>query len=225
MLIRDEAKQLDHGFLEAAEEKRAGVEAWVKNELANAIFLNDPYDPTNAAARWGRAMSSDEVEKRIKKLVPDAKFHVNPRNLSKKYMTVENRGTVLVYENGRIPERSIMSRVLKETMDPSILRKGKFHIERADLPKHEVVPHVVTANGDVFHEGLGHTIWDPSRPIPGMIRTEIPWSEAIRGWRTMLAKLVKDGLTTPAAAEREFGSDNTPEWAGAMGKRDKSRPW
>jgi hypothetical protein len=186
------------------------------------MYLDDPStDPTNAPARFGRAMSASELENKLAKLNPKLRFlypdlSLNP---SKKVLAIEHPDGSLEklfpYESGIMPERSIMSRKVLDVPDSRLIGKtstgAMFHIDRRDLP-----PHEITRTGVEF---------DPSVPLPGFRRVSVPWREEVRGWRTVLLRLIAMRLISPEGAERVFGSDNTPEWKGSTGKGRKERPW
>lgn len=130
----------------------------------------------------------------------------------------------MLYEKGIIPERSWMQAVIKESLSPEIFDPNKrFHIDRKDLTKHEIIPAKFAPDGTLLQEP--DVIFDDTEPIVGMERRKIPYCEKIRGWRTMLAILVSAEVITPHQAETTFGADNTPEWAAKMGRAPVTRPW
>lgn len=223
MLVKDEARVNHHALMYEVEKERHARHAWIKEQLENSVYCDgSPEDPTNYEARWGRAMTAEQVEQKLKKLIPDLVFKRYPGKTKRK-MFLHGR-PLMIYEDGKIPERSIMQAVIRETLDPSVLI-GKFHLDRKDLPKHEVVPHRARPNGDVLFEDLGHVVFDDTETLPGMRRTKVPYREAVRGWRTMCALLVKANLVSFREIEKEFGADTTREWAALTGRRNIQLPW
>jgi len=226
MLIGDSSLQERHNTMTQAEEARANILTWVKDQLKDSVYVaDDTVSPTNAERQMGRPLPAVEVERRLLKLNHNLRFEHHPYNKTKKVMYYVRadgtKQTIMPYENGIIPEHSIMGAVIKETLDPAVAQ-NKFHIDRGSLPKHEIRPHEISEQGDVK---LGDVIWDDTVPLLGMKREKIPWCERIRGYRTMLVILVHAGYITATQAEQAFGSVNRPEWQKHMGKKDHKLPW
>lgn len=226
MLIVDSQKAAEIAESNARAAARQQTFNWIKEQTKDSVYLQDPdRAPTNFEYQMGRALSVHEVERRLKKLCPKLVFENNPYNQSKKamYYILPNgeKQLIMPYENGVIPEHSVLQGVIKETLSPEIVGGGilsrPFHIERADLTKHEVRPHEFDEQGNLTRPG--DVIWDETEAQVGMERTRIPWAERIRGWRTMLFILVSAGLITPTQAENAFGSSDRPEWQHRMGKK------
>lgn len=230
MLILNEQQLAEHDRTAKAEQERDKTAKWLRKQLETAVYIeNSGNDPTNFEKRMGRALPVGEVEKRLKRLIPQLEFEhtINP---FKKYLIfVKPDGTrekLMVYESGRaglIPEHSIMQPVIKEDLDPAVV-ESRFHLDRKDLPKHEIRPHEFNKETGELKK-LGGVEFDDREALPGMKRTRTAWSEAIRGYRTMAAFLVASGYLTPTQAEAAFGNSNTPEWASKMGRRGSETPW
>ena len=197
----------------AAQEKhQADVRKWVLDQVAHAVYLEDNnLSPANADRQIGQPMFANDLEVRLKKLNPNLYFESNPFNKSKKacYLLQPGAGKVFVcaYENGVMPEHSIMKVKEEEVWDVD-----QVHLNRKDMPKHEFVP------------GVGYQ-FDPTAARPGFKKVKLPWGELTRGWRTVLLKIVISGLATITDVERIFGTDNRPEWAGHTGKKPVTTPW
>lgn len=227
MLVKDESVNARHADMGAAEAERAKTLAWLQEQTKDSIYVSDDDNsPTNFERQLGTPLHHSVVETKLKKLNHHLFFEAHPFNNTKRIMLKElPNGTnrkIMVYEAGMIPEHSIMQAVIKETLHPDVVR-SKFHIDRKDLTKHEIKPHEFNEDGTLRE--LGEVIWDDTVPQVGIERTKIPWAERVRGYRTMLMILVHAGAITRHQAEKEFGSANRAEWAGHMGKREKTTPW
>jgi hypothetical protein len=120
--------------------------------------------------------------------------------------------TLVPYERGWTPEHSIMMLVEKEIADVDVLSRRKS-ISRADLPKSEYI------RGEGF-------VFDPTVTRPGFRKIKQVGREVTRGWRTVLIRLLVQGVITLTDVERVFGSDNTPNWAMHTGKHNHNYlPW
>ena len=214
MLVKD-TEFIERAKSQAAVEAyREQVIAWARLEEANCSLLLDPdTDPTFIPRRLGRTMTHEELERKIKKLVPAMQFVSGPGTQilnTKKMILLGPDGQErwsCIYNIGVIPERSICARMQKDVLDLS-----KVVYSRADLPKYEFVP------------GEGY-VWDPTTPAMGFKRVDIPHREIKRGWRTILLRMIVEDVLPLAAIERVFGSDNTPNWQQHTGKKDWRLPF
>jgi len=226
MLVKDSVVLEKHDRLTAAEQARSEVHDWLKNQLETSVYVSDDKtSPANFERQLGLPLSTREVERRLRLLNTKLLFEAHPNPTKKAMYFLQADGTkqyIMPYENGLIPERSVLQVVEKETLDPAVVL-GKMHIDRGSLTKHEIRPPEFNEDGTVRHPG--DVIWDNTEPILGMRRDNIPWCEKVRGYRTMLVILVHAGLITVTQAETAFGSDNRPEWQHKMGKKEHKLPW
>lgn len=196
---------MNHALIE---KQRADSARWVQEQTANCIYINDLEDsPCNAERQVGKSLSVADFEAKLRKLNPDFIFETHVHNPTKRsvYLTVgAEKKHLCVYENSYMPEHSIRAYKEEEVWD-----RVTTHIDRRDLPEHEVTP-----EGVVWHG-----------PLPGYTKVNQPWHEAIRGWRTVLLHLVGQFIVTPAQVEAVFGTDNTAEWKGHMGHGEIITPW
>lgn len=222
MLIIDSANApgLARGL--AREEKKAELRQWVDDQTRHQVYLKeDELAPTNADLQWGQKMSAALFETKLKRLDPTFRCEVNPYNPTKKALYhpfFENGlGLVCAYENDVMPEHSIREVRVEHVRDFSVGETNENPLCRADLPKYEVVPD---------DSPLGQKIvFDPTATPLGMRKVYTQGREILRGWRTILIRIVEKGLATPTQVENIFGSDNRPQWAHHMGKQALELPW
>ena len=228
MLTLDTNKVSQHVQAARQEAHTQSLVDWLRDQESNSKFLLDPNNPTNAPQRLGRQMTSESFERRLKKILPKVTFDNNTLGVRIARIELPNgvEFRVLLHAKNQpgaiLPERSTMMRVQQDIPDESIVRhmgtSTPAPLRRADLPKHEWVADATSPLG-------GRFAFDDTVPAPGMKRIDLPWREVARGWRKVLIEFVVGGFLSPAQVEREFGADDTKEWAGQMGKRLKVTPW
>jgi hypothetical protein len=208
MLIVDDANRPRIIKGDKKEFAAAQLRDWADEQLANTVFIRDhETSPANLERQLGKRLTPAAFEAQLDRLNLGLIYEVNPSNATKKaiyQLRPDGRHYICTYENTLMPEHSI--RQLKEDMvrDYDAVDFIKPKIDRVDLPKSEV------RDGELKFEG----------GVPfGMKMVLVPWRELIRGWRTVLVRLVQEKVTSPAAIEAVFGSDNRPEWATYMGKQ------
>lgn len=220
MFFLNDTKQADHAERQAFEQYQQQVKAWVSQNLALSASVEE-YDisTANAERQLGRTMWASELEARLKKLSPGLLFEVNPTNPSMKAIYKIRDGKkvfVCAYHNGVMPEYSIMR--VRTTMERDY---NTWSVDRKDFPKAEAVPSgiykKVNAAGDL--ETVPAWKFPEDTVLPGWRKIQIPWGEAMRGWRTVLVRLVMDGLVSPEQVERVFSPSDRASWAGLLGKR------
>ena len=176
----------------------------------------EQFQKTNPEVQLGKPLTTEALETRLKKLNKNLRIIRYPLmpNKAGVFLSVPTGLEFLMpCEYGIMPEHSIMTEKHEDILDPANARSGGTlsHIERKDLPKHYETP-----DGLVFEPGLR----------PGMKRIYEAGSEKVRGWRTVVIRLVKEGIISGPLTEREFGGDDTmPEWAALMGRREQVTPW
>lgn len=226
MLILDEQKQAQHDAKNFAAKERQKIADYVTDQLKDAVWVEHwDKSPTNYLRQLGQTKTDVEVEGLLKKIAPFLIFEHHPHISDKKCIyriTPDGKKLfLLAYEKGIMPERSVMAPVVREHVDPKLMMPDTFHIDRADLPKHEVVPFELNDQDPTNLNDFkgGEVIWDDTEVRPGMKRTEMPWFESKRGYRQIFAILVGMELITPAQAESVIPPDNRPEWQRAMKKK------
>lgn len=207
LVIKDTDKQIfdKADFLRKKHEEEKRL--WALEQEKNCIYLeNENEDPSNIQQQLGKFMLTPEFEKELLKILPSLKFEFHPTNPLMKalyHISGEEKKYICAYHADLLPEHSIV-KVKKEIVwDPDHTQP----LKRSDLPKHQWVQ----GKGYVF-EGIP----------PGWKEITIPWGELKRGWRTVLLKLVKEGLMTVTQAET-FGTPTSKfgqkAWSYHLGKQ------
>lgn len=213
---------------------------------------NHPFDDD---ARWGRWMTTADFERKLQAICPQVAFRYGENKLktSSKWMMAKTASgkfeDYMTYPNPRIPERSLWRQLIEHKMDRTYGRPqlGGDAMDTKDFPmeRRKWVPIQTQRLADELNaqagtnytlaeiqsawepngKGIGEWIFEPDAVLPGMKKIVHPWGEFMRGYRTILLRLVIDRYISPAQAETTFLRDQTPEWAAGMGHHAKSRPW
>lgn len=198
MLLNTSDNALRTAAFKRKEQQREQIKQWVANAEKNCKYVDDSSnDPTFAARRIGKPMHHDVLEAKLKSLNPRINFIWNQFNSTKKVLLFGKDR--IPYEAGIMPERSIMGRHTEEVPIAEVFDNPKFVLDRKDLRK----------------DGKN----------PWMRTVTQPWREEVRGWRTVLIKLVAMGAITPTQAELMFTPADNPEWQNSMGKAKHDLPW
>ena len=200
MLLNTENNYASTKRGDARAAQKAKVKSYIAAAEENCKFLADEnLDPTLAQKRIGRPIHHDVLEEKLKRLNPNLVFVWNNFNSTKKCIFFKE--THIPYEAGVMPERSIMSRKKEEVPIGDVYEgAGGFRLERGEIK-------------------------DPNKN-PWFRTIEVPWREEVRGWRTILLRLVASGAITPTQAETTFSAADNPEWQRGMGKAKHTHiPW
>ena len=215
--VRDEQNLRRDAFIKRVEKQKAEKIAWAKEQEADCVYVeNDYISPSNAEAQLGRVMNTLELESKLKLLNPNLYFITNPHNPLMKGCYVQRNNKldyICAYHAGFMPEHSIVKTKTEMVWDYEATKKP---LARADLPKHELTPQGVK--------------WDENAPRPGWKKIKKPAGELKRGWRTVLMKLVLEGLLTVNQVETTFGEPSSQfgkrAWAyRAKGRQEFAIPW
>lgn len=183
----------------------------------------DEKDLANLEKQSGQRLGTQDFEQRCQKLVPSLKFDTN-------HLTADHAKAL------HLAPSSTCRRMYRTTPEGPLQYLGS-HLDQAMIPEFQVMltrtkrlPALIT---DFQHVKAQDGSWvrvpcikgsdipkddDTTSSRPGEISVKEP-AGCIPGWRTVLAKLVGYGLTTPEAVEREFGSPDNLTWAIRMGRR------
>jgi hypothetical protein len=196
--------------------KRENISQWCQEQDAKCPVYNprEGVDYSNIMQQMGQPMSASEVERRLQRINANLRFETNWRDATKKacyYLQGDTKEFICAYENGTMPEHSIMRVVEEEIPDPDFFL-GRTPIERDKLPAHEKVEDPDSPLGFSYE-------FDPTSKRQGFKYQLKGFGEDRRGWRTLLLRLIVRKLITVEQAERMFSPDFRPEWAVHTGKR------
>jgi hypothetical protein len=225
---------------EAREQYWLQAKEWAKAQLAQGKVLEDNLNIVNPEAQMGRLMWPNQLENGLNRLISNLVFEVHPSNPSKKCLYQIRDGKkyfLLAYENGPMSEYSIMKGVVKYIPDPDFMKMGADGSPRVHMERRYAKGAAIS--NQRLEDMLNAKGWDatltelqkrnqeiPDSERPGFKKVVQPGREGLRGWRTVLAKLVLEGLLSPAQAEKEFGSGQGAAWAKHTGRLQvDSVPW
>lgn len=179
-------------------------------------------DYGNIERQQGRRLTAPSLESKIKKLVPQAVFITRPLSDSNALFCGLAPGSSLKsldikkpdntqypligYQNHPIvPEYSIILHRKVKIQNPLVKEA-----DSSQFPKSEKVK-----------QADGTYKWVFDGPTPFEIETYEECGTIV-GWRSILARLVRERLTTPEACDREFGTSDRLSWAVRSGRRDEA---
>src|SRR5690348_7543651 len=202
---------------DAIERHKQQLIDYIQREMEHVVFTeNDAIDPSNAERQMGRPLTSQEMERRLRPVLPsNIAFIDHPYNPDIRAVVrsknINEYETICPYHRGVQPEHSIMQVKEIEIPDVDVLARRKS-ISGRDMPKSEYVP------------GVGF-VFDPTVTRPGYVRVKQLGHEVRRGWRSVLIKLIMQGLLTITDAERLFGTDNNAAWQQHVKGVNNDIPW
>jgi hypothetical protein len=223
MIIRDEAKQvkdkIEQGTRDRWDTNQGRVDKARKNE---AFILNDARPKYNAAAQWGKALTTKDFEAKLLRMNPNFRFvHYDHEDLAQvilagrhdpskpwhhKKLVYEMNDPVegfvqiqiCIYPTEMMPEFSIMQVAEKEVPNPEYISTGKPIGPDSPILKKFTEAH-----------GVG-----------------------LKGYRQVLTEIVYAGfklgfpIITLPQIEKEFGPCSTAEWQQKiLGGSHDGRPW
>lgn len=207
MLIKDEAQLARDKFFRDVDADNERI-AQSLHQYDGAVLIGKDHDPTDLFKRMGKALAATELIKKLEQLSYYIKVERHPQksNMWVVYnITANGKKYVSAFEDGIVPERTIMDTKTTLDVDPSSLtpswRPGKY----SDVKKVNGVIEV-----------------DETQARPGLKSYTNPWHIIKMGYRTILLRLMAEGLVTKSKVELLFGNDDTPEWAAKTGARDKN---
>lgn len=184
------------------------VNQWTQEQLGGASVVTNIYDSElNPKRQLGRELPNPEaLEVILKKLSPNFVFEASP-NPTKKRLRFQVPGEVesryiCLYENGPMPEYSIMNAQWRWEPDPDFAL-GLRKIERSEVRGTPVTLQqaydlirdkgIDGAKAELLQRRADSGQNDPDYK-PGFRKVLKKWNEAVRGWRPVLAMIVQSGL-------------------------------
>jgi hypothetical protein len=214
---------------EMRERERERQRAWAAETWEHARVLVDANtSPANWERQAGKKMTSKVLEDILLKLDKNFLFEVVPGNPTKKYLWHNRPGgrvKICLYENrdemNPMPEFSIFDTKDEVMIDPDVQSVSRKDLPRTIWKGLEMETDPNSPNyGDVRGEG-----YEFVGDSPGRTTIKRPWHELVRGWRSVLARVVSDGLATPEAVERLVGGSDRLSWANITGKAQHALPF
>jgi hypothetical protein len=206
MLINATEQLARDSFFKAVETNNQEIVNALR-QYDHAVLIGDENDPTDIMQRMGKCLSSAEVKTRLEKLSHYVRVEKHPKN-PKMWVVYSIRGGskkyVSAFEDGIVPERTVMNTRTIEDVDPASLNPN-WKPKKLDAPR-------VDINGIIQI--------DENESKPGITRYTIPWHIERMGYRTILIRLIQERIARLDKVEELFGNDNTPEWAAKTGQRN-----
>lgn len=220
MLIKDSTVIERQAARVPVETQRERTRLWCLDQLAQQRLIEDAItNPTNLQKQWGNALSpwqffGNSGAGRVD--FPGLLAHIDrnliverdttkPGILQLYYVVPERKKHITPFYEGILPEFSLFNTKIEDIPDPYC-----DSVDTRDFPKAE------------FKDWKTGWQFDERDVRPGWIRVKKPWNEIRRGWRTILAYLVREGFSTPDKVERLVGDANNASWMIHMG-RDRGR--
>lgn len=191
MLIRDEQTQMRQAQWASRENtlQRAVQEA--NNHLGDHIEGTEwEWSELNSALQRGKGMQWSDFEAKLRELRPDLMIWDHP-HMAFRCIYVNDAGKlehVASYHRGWLPEHSIRACVEDWEYDWSIL--------------------------GVDGKGLNGRDFDGRSTPPNRKKVLKKWHEALRGWRTVLLRLMADEVLDITAVEEKFGKPSKEDGPG-----------
>lgn len=215
MLIKDSEQFLKTLVSAQFEAQDAKLRQWEEESVANSILVKDgDLNAGNAAYQMGKAYTNFEFEAKLQKLNPNFRFNTFKNKEGQPargiwLLTPEGMKSIMGYGVGLIPENSIRRVYYKDIREKGV---KKIHIDRSEI------------KADWDNENKEFK-FDTSKPMPGFRRVWLADRELVRGWRTVLLRLMQEGYLKLTDVEREFGISDRQTWAYGTGKAGADKPW
>lgn len=219
-VVIDSRSKQRQAMAAAVERHRDEIRRAYENLLRLSVWVDDDKeDPTNTLARLGTPMTNVELEARIRKMAPNLLFENHPENKARK-------AVISFASQAGIPHSWMTPKRCAYLVKPSGEKQFLFAFEAGIMPEYSILRRIsrLSWNGKTTH--IERADLKGSTP-PGMRVLNLPWREEVRGWRTVLLRLVECGILTLEQVESSFGPGKTRSWASKLGKRSRAEgtPW
>jgi len=198
MVLKTEDYVVKHDKVNRALMERERMDNWFAFHDSQCKLIDDKELSINNWERQeGNKMSVEKFEKLLKNLNSNFWFeNIDGSPLFKRLKFGDE--TILLYHNFTMPEYSWFNTKEEEVFDPSLLKRSPNpeslgHIDRRDVSDLKLKVH---EDGSVSYE------LDSEAPRPGYRKIRIPWNEKVRGWRTVLRRLVEGRYCSIDQVER-----------------------
>lgn len=185
----------DHAVKHARDEarlaERSKFETWVEDQYKLCQIIDRPEDPTKLLHQLGRKMSVKEFEGVLKKLNPSLSIKPIPSKPNYAKVIWGVRKNPI---SGRVEPNVVCSCENRFMPEFSLM-------ERIEKEMPVMVDHMTPET-------------------PAFITVPACGGEIMRGWRTVLVTLVKEGAITVADVENVVGHADRPGWANHIGRRE-----
>jgi hypothetical protein len=220
MILNTDVRQARTAFERNSDGEKQKALDYAQFALAHQVNLKDlENNPTIYARQLGKAMTHQEFERKLKKIDPNftSATYVNGLGERKRALHHNLLGYLFSYEEGVMPEFSVKT-TREVIIESPKTRSRDYVLQRADLPKSEWVPHTFNPDGSL--KELGHFEREPGALSPGFEKIQEEYHEKIRGWRSVLSKLIigKHQILSVTAVEKEFGGCDRLSWAENTGR-------
>lgn len=221
MLLRTEDLQARHAAQVPVETEREKTRLWCLDQLAQQRLIEDAFiNPTNIAKQWGQALSPWQffghggtgrvdfpgiLAHVSRYFIVERDINPGKDNILHLYHVVPEKKThITAFVEGVLPEFSLFNTKIEDVPADPYSFNNTVHVE--DFPK---------AEWSGWKDGWK---FDERDVRPGWMRIKKPWNEIRRGWRTILAYIVRSGLATPNQIERLVSDADNASWAIHMGR-------
>lgn len=235
MLILDEQRLERNAKGQAQESYADKVNQWTKEQLGSARVIADlDLSPSNPQRQLGTLLPGPQkLEKVLESFSPN--FVFEQFNLTKKRMSFQKPdGTlhrICVYEAGPTPEYSIMNAMWKWEADPDFAL-GNRTFERDEMrgtpvTMQEAYDLIQELGPEKAKEELLRKRADSGQAEsdyrPGFKKVLQTWSEAVRGWRSVLVMPLQQGFITLSQAQKAVrilgGLEDRASWSMKTGSQ------
>lgn len=235
MVALDTARRRFHNQVERRLAHLERTKNWCLAQFASASLFTDDLDPTNPEKQQGRPMSSEQLIKLLRKWNRALVIETHPTNYNQivvyKILGGEKR-TAVTFAAGVLPEFSVMAKneeliekELPTTSEGEEILSIKKIPENVKRGMRAAIEEILNNPTTVYDEDsamalLEKTLADTS--YESLVHTKLRQvgRELIRGWRTVLVRLVQQQLLNLDTVERLVHSTDRLSWAVKTGKRE-----
>lgn len=213
-LVIDEKAARRREYERRVEEHREQIRRAHEQMVRTSVWIGSDSDPTDVLRRMGAPMTSTELESRILRLTSSVLFEDHPDNHLRKFASAFFTSP----SQSSLPFSLLTPKRLAYRIRQDGRREFLFAFEKGIMPEYSILRRVTREVWD------GKTTHIDRRDLgrdthPGRVRVDLPWREEVRGWRTVLLRLVECGILTLEQVERAFGPGQSTFWAARLGKR------